>query len=109
MSALGQKRTFHDMSGLPPKADIGTQPRDVRFVPKADILRRSKGVYSITSSALTNIDPGIGSPIPFAVFRLMTNSNLVGCSTGISSGLVPRRMLSAISAIRAKSTGKFDP
>src|SRR5215472_13559053 len=25
-------------SALPPKADIGTQPRDVRFVPKADIL-----------------------------------------------------------------------
>jgi hypothetical protein len=29
------------MSALPPKADIGTQPRNVRFVPKADILRRS--------------------------------------------------------------------
>jgi hypothetical protein len=27
------------MSALPPKADIGTQSRDVRFVPKADILR----------------------------------------------------------------------
>jgi hypothetical protein len=27
------------MSALPPKADMGTQPRDVRFVPKADILR----------------------------------------------------------------------
>ena len=25
-------------SALPPKADIGTQPRDVRFVPKADIV-----------------------------------------------------------------------
>jgi hypothetical protein len=25
------------MSALPPKADIGTKPRDVRFVPKADI------------------------------------------------------------------------
>jgi len=40
MSALGQKRTFSTvrrMSALPPKADIGTQPWDVRFVPKADI------------------------------------------------------------------------
>ena len=40
MSALGQKQTFNDgwpMSALPPKADIGTQPRDVCFVPKADI------------------------------------------------------------------------
>jgi len=25
------------MSALPPKVDIGTQSRDVRFVPKADI------------------------------------------------------------------------
>jgi hypothetical protein len=27
------------MSALPPKADIGTQQRDVCFVPKADIRR----------------------------------------------------------------------
>ena len=40
MSALGQKQTsrhLQRMSALPPKADIGTQPPDVRFVPKADI------------------------------------------------------------------------
>jgi hypothetical protein len=40
MSALGQKQTFEGvraMSALPPKADIGTRSRDVRFVPKADI------------------------------------------------------------------------
>src|SRR6516225_2724687 len=40
MSALGQKQTFRSvraMSALPPKADIRTQPRDVCFVPKADI------------------------------------------------------------------------
>jgi|SRR6516164_8838537 hypothetical protein len=39
-SALGQKRTSEDiqsMSALPPKADIGTHSRNVRFVPKADI------------------------------------------------------------------------
>ena len=30
------KRAF-GMSALPPKADIGTQSRDVRFVPKADV------------------------------------------------------------------------
>jgi hypothetical protein len=38
------------MSALPPKADIGTQPRDVRFVPKADISR----LHSIASSAMTS-------------------------------------------------------
>jgi hypothetical protein len=30
------------MSALPPKADIEIQSRDVRFVPKADILRCGK-------------------------------------------------------------------
>jgi hypothetical protein len=45
MSALGQKQTWQRiflMSALPPKADIGTQSRDVRFVPKADICRAAK-------------------------------------------------------------------
>ena len=40
MSALGQKRTSRSvraMFALAPKADIETQSRDVRFVPKADI------------------------------------------------------------------------
>ena len=39
-SALGQKRTFRNvrlMAAFPPKADIGTRSRNVRFVPKADI------------------------------------------------------------------------
>src|SRR5215471_170719 len=42
MSALGQKQTFTylgPMSALPPKADIETQPRDVRFVPLTSDLR----------------------------------------------------------------------
>jgi hypothetical protein len=40
MSALGQKQTFavqKRMSALPPKADIDSGSRNVRFVPKADI------------------------------------------------------------------------
>ena len=40
MSAMGQKQTsrhLQPMSALPPKADIRTQTRDVRFVPEADI------------------------------------------------------------------------
>ena len=42
MSALGQKQTsrhLQPMSALPPKADIGTQSANVRYVPKADIGR----------------------------------------------------------------------
>jgi hypothetical protein len=45
MSALGQKQTFGPfitMSALPPRADIGTQPRNVCFVPEADINHFSK-------------------------------------------------------------------
>src|SRR6516162_3389408 len=46
------------MSALPPKADIGTQRRDVRFAPKADILRCGRDRrYSITSSAIAS-SPG---------------------------------------------------
>ena len=40
ISALGQKQTsahVRGMSALPPKANMGTRPRDVRFVPKADM------------------------------------------------------------------------
>ena len=40
------------------------------------------------------------SPICFAVFRLITSSNFVGCSTGMLAGLVPLRILSTIHAAR---------
>jgi len=50
------------MSALPPKADIGTQPRDVRFVPKADILHCGKERrYSITFSARARSDGDIAA------------------------------------------------
>jgi len=58
---LGQKRTFthlRPMSALPPKADIGTQSGNVRFVPKADM----KGLYSMTSRAMENRPDDIVGP-----------------------------------------------
>jgi hypothetical protein len=45
MPALGQERTspaYSAMSALPPKADKLQTFRDVRFVPEADITRRTK-------------------------------------------------------------------
>ena len=45
MSALGEKQTLGRsiaMSAIPPKADIDGRSPDVRFVPKADILRRGR-------------------------------------------------------------------
>ena len=50
--------------------------------------------YSITLSARCRSDGGIVRPSAFAVLRLMTRSNFVGCSTGRSAGLAPLRILS---------------
>src|SRR5437867_6878592 len=49
--------------------------------------------HLITLSARTSTLGGIVRPICFAAFRLMMNSNFVGCSTGISAGLAPWRIL----------------
>ena len=56
----------------------------------ADIRQR----YSITSSARASSAGGTVRPSALAVLRLITSSNLVGCSTGRSEGLVPLRILS---------------
>src|SRR5262245_7144302 len=51
-------------------------------------------VQSITSSASASSLSGMWRPRVLAVVRLMMSSNLLGCSTGISPGFVPRRILS---------------
>ena len=51
-------------------------------------------VILMTLSALTSTFGGIVRPICFAALRLITNSNFVGCSTGISAGLAPFKILS---------------
>src|SRR5262245_23355455 len=50
--------------------------------------------HSITSSARASSEIGTVRPSALAVVRLMTRSNFVGCSTGISAGFAPRRILS---------------
>jgi hypothetical protein len=54
-----------------------------RFPPSIAALRK---VHSITSSAIESTSTGIVSPSALAVLRLITNSNLVDCSTGSSMG-----------------------
>src|SRR5262249_10629337 len=66
-------------------------------------------LHSITSSARASSNGGISRPSALAVLRLMNSSNLVGCSTGRSTGLVPRRILSAYSAARRYMVEKFTP
>jgi hypothetical protein len=54
----------------------------------------TKATYSITSSARASSVGGTVSPSAFAVFRLITRSNLVGCSIGKSLGWAPLKSLS---------------
>jgi hypothetical protein len=51
--------------------------------------RRLGEPYSITSSAVASSVGGTSMPSALAVCRLMTNSNLVDCTTGRSEGLAP--------------------
>src|SRR5262249_55975508 len=55
----------------------------------------SGAFHSITSSARASSVSGTARPSAFAVVKLMTRSNLVGCSTGMSASA---RSLSALNA-----------
>jgi|SRR5437660_4428331 len=66
-------------------------------------------VYSITWSARSSTDCGIVSPRAFAVLRLMTSSNLVGCSTGRSAGFAPFKILSTKNVERRNSSLRSTP
>ena len=50
--------------------------------------------YSTNPSARASSDGENSRPRAFAALRLMIRSNLVGCSTGMSFGFAPRRILS---------------
>jgi len=65
--------------------------------------------YSMTSSARKRSDCGMVSPIAFAVLRLITSSNFVGCSTGKSSGFAPWKILCTSAALRRKMSGVYAP
>src|SRR5215471_6395063 len=61
------------------------------------LLARPSGsppTHSMTSSARARSDGGIVRPRALAVLRLITSSNLLGCSIGTSAGLAPLRILS---------------
>ena len=49
----------------------------------------STTAYSITSSARASSNAGTLRPSAFAVLKLITSSNFVGCCTGMSMGLPP--------------------
>src|SRR6266516_1805349 len=73
------------------------RPRNRRAAEKRD---ERAPLHSITSSARCCRNKGTSMPIAFAVFRLITSSNFVGCSTGRSAGLVPCNILDTNTALR---------
>src|SRR5262245_51787774 len=64
-------------------------PRGCRAAEQCDELALP---HSITSSARASKLSGTVSPRAFAVLRLITSSNRVGCTTGSSAGLAPLRI-----------------
>src|SRR5262245_47028504 len=66
------------------------RPRACRAAEQSDELAP---LHSITSSARASRVGGMVRRSALAVSRLTMKSNLVGCSTGMSAGLVPRRIL----------------
>ena len=65
------------------KADMCGAQADVRYVPIADIGSLDDYIHALHKSV------GMLMPSAFAVLRLMANSYLVGCSTGMSFGPLP--------------------
>ena len=56
--------------------------------------RSAEAVARNRLAEVIHLNRSTASPSGFAVFRLITSSNLVGCSTGRSPGLAPFRILS---------------
>ena len=76
-------------------AVVRTPERHSHFVPKHinGLMHRSEIYrYSITSSARASSVGGMSRPSALAVLRLITNSNLVDCTTGRSPGFSPLRI-----------------
>src|SRR5262249_30078126 len=68
------------------------RPRRRRAAEQRDELA---ALHSITSSARASKVGGISRPSARAVCRLITNSNLVGCTTGKPPGFAALRILPA--------------
>jgi hypothetical protein len=100
-------------------AEVPTNPdgdrcgaEDFSLVPQPAVSRCGIGaqkpwVHSITSLASASNCGGTLSPSAFAVFVLITGSNLVGCSTGRSPGFAPLRILST--KVAAPAFSQIDP
>src|SRR5262249_13054751 len=69
----------------------------------------SETPYWITSSARASTEGGIVRPSALAGLRLRRSSNFVGCSTGMSAGLVPFSTLPTTTAVWCHISDKLGP
>src|SRR5262249_47516788 len=116
---VGPQRLREGSAGFARKDEWNAENRNRRLLcPRRERPRRRRAaeqrdevaaLHSITSSARASSVAGTVTPSASAVLRLITRSNFVGCSTGISAGFAPRRILSVNSAARRKRLGKFVP
>ena len=76
---------------------LSSGPADCR---PEELAAQVEHIYSITWSARSSNVCGIVRPSAFAVLRLISSSNFVGCSIGRSPGLAPLRIRSTYDAAR---------
>src|SRR5262249_38714982 len=93
--------TFRQRCAVAQEPDNWSLPRLLRARRERPRCRRAAeqldelpSLHSITSFANASSRSGTLRPSSFAVFRLITSSNLVGCWTGRSDALAPLRILS---------------
>jgi hypothetical protein len=96
-------------SSAMPWSDRSRSGSRLRFETMPSSKRKSRPPYSITSSARESNEGGTVRPSALAVFMLITSSNLDGCSTGKSAGLVPLRILSTWPHARRNRSAKSGP
>src|SRR5215468_381291 len=91
----GTTRARQHETSAAPEAELRMRriapPAARALFPRSRIQTRG---HWITSSARASTDGGIVKPSALAVLMLITNLNVVGCSTGRSAGLAPLRILS---------------
>src|SRR5262245_41706166 len=85
--------------------DLITAPMSTKRV----IFLHLREAQRITSSAKRSSAGGIGISSTWAVLRLMTSSNFMGCSTGSSAGLAPFKILSTYAAARRHRSAPLGP
>jgi hypothetical protein len=94
------------LTGAPKVLARRERPRRRRAAEKRDELAPP---HSITSSANASSLSGTSRPSAFAVFRLITSSNLVGCMTGRVDGLAPLRIFPAYTPIWLNASERCVP